>query len=217
MIFPRISTATSPFPPLGGGQSTARSDPPRAEIDRNAKRLAAVEDPPRMVRIYVVGLSTATMLHRAIHGKALVSVPALPVGPQPRVRFPSHRPVSYLSRWSGPRIVQTPGALSRTATYCGLAGPTVHRRALSGRMSHHRPNRNVCHLDRWRHRRRSRSDASTTADAHRGRGARRPDLHRTRQHAAMSDPDQEPGEPRLNPNGGPLTHFAWLKAEPAVT
>ena len=196
MIFPGISPATNPFPRLGAGQPAPNSDPPRTEIDGNAKRLEAVDHPPRMVRVYVVGLSTATMLHRAIHGKALMSVPALPVGPQPRVRVPSHGPVSRLSRWSGPRI---PGALCRTATHSGLAGPAIHRRAVPGHMSHHRPSRNARHYDRWRHRRRSRRDASTTADAHRARGAPLPDLHSTRRHTATSDPDQEPGEPRSHP------------------
>jgi hypothetical protein len=199
MIFPGISTATNPFPRLGAGQPPPKSDPPRASIDRSAKRLAAVKHPPPMVRIYVVGLATATMLHRAIHGKPLISVPALPVRPQPRVRFPSHRPVSCLSRWSDARKVQMPGALCRTATYCGLAGRTVHRRAVPGHMSHHRPNRHARHYDRWRHRRRSRRDASTTADAHRARGTPRPDPHSTRRHPATSDPDQEPGAPRLRP------------------
>jgi hypothetical protein len=229
MIFPRISTAASPFPPLGSGQSTARSDPPRTEIDGNTKRLAAVARPPRMVRVYVVGLSTATMLHRAIHAGALMIVPALPVGPQPRVRFPSHRPISCLSRSSGRRIVEMPGARCRTAQHCGLAGPTVHRRAVPGHIRHHRPNRKLHRCDRWCHRRRPHRDASTSADPHRGRGAPLSDLHSTRRHAPMSDPDQEPGEPRpyicdLNSPLRPLSHncarlltvfsaFRWMLGE----
>ncbi len=194
MIFPGISTATNLFPLLGAGQRTARSDPPRAAIDRNAKRPAAVERRSRIVRVYVVGLSTTTAVHRAIHGKALMSVSAVPIGSQPQMRFLSHRPASGLSRWHGPRTVQTPETLSRTATYFRLAGPTAHRRALPGHANHHRPNRKVRHSGRWLHRRRSRSDASMTADDHRGRSAQRPDPQSTRRHAAMSDPDQEPGE-----------------------
>ena len=196
MIFPGISAATNPFPLLGAGRTAPNSDPPRSSIDRSATRLAAVKRPPRTIRVYVFGLSTPTMLHRAIHGTALMSAPALPVAPRPRVRFPSHRPTSGVSRSHGPRMVQALGTLSGTPADFGRVAPTVHHRPLPGHVSHHRPNRNARHLDRWLHRRRSRSHASTTADAHRARGALLPDLHSTRRHAATSDPDQEPGEPR---------------------
>jgi hypothetical protein len=205
MIFPGISTATNRFPLLGAGQPAPNSDPPRAAIDRSAKRLAAVKRPPRMVRVYVFGLPTPTMLRRAIHGTALMSVPALPVAPRPRVRFPTHRPTSGVGRSHGPRMVQAQGTLSGTAADFRRVAPTVHHRPLPGHVSHHRSNRNARHLDRWLHRRRSRSHASTTDDAHRGRGAPLPDLHSTRRHAATSDPDQEPGEPRLHLHAPILT------------
>jgi hypothetical protein len=197
MIFPGISTVTNPFPLLGAGQSAPNSDPPRAATDRSAKRLAAVKRSPRMVRVYVFGRSTPTMLRRAINGKPLMSVPALPVAPQPRERFPAHRPTSGVSRSHGPRMVQSQGALSGTAADFRRVAPTAHHRPLPGHVSHHRSNRNARHLDRGLHRRMSRSHASTTADAGRARGAPLPDLHSTRRHGATSDPDQEPGEPRF--------------------
>lgn len=197
MIFPGISTATNRFPLLGAGQTAQNSDPPRAVIDRSVKRPAAVKRPPRRVRVYVIGLPTPTILRRAVHGKALMSVPALPVAPRTRVRVPTHRPTSGVSRSHGPRMVQAQGTLSGTAVDFRRVGPTVHRRPLPGHVSHHRSNRNARHLDRWLHRRRSRSYASTTADAHRGRRAPLPDLHSTHRHAAMSDPDQEPAGDRV--------------------
>lgn len=207
MIFPQLASATNPFPSLDGGQSTARSDPPRSEIDRDSKRLTAFERPPRIIRIYVVGLSTATMLHRAIHGKAVMRVPAPAAGPQPRPRFSRYRPVSGLTRWSDPRIVGTPEALSRlaTSTHCLTAGPTVCRRGLPGHLRHHRPHRNVCHDERWHHRRRARRAAATSTDAHRRRGARRPRVHSNPRRAAMSGPDQEPGESRAKTRPRALT------------
>jgi hypothetical protein len=197
MIFPGISTTTNPFPLLGAGQPDPSSDPPRATMDRSAERLAAVKRPARPIRVYVVGLSTPTMLRRAIHGKALMSVPALPVVPRPRVRFPTHRPTSGVSHSHGSRMVQARGIPPGTAADFRRVAPTVHQRPLPGHVSHHRSNREARHLDRWLHRRRSRSDASATADAPRARAAPRPDLHSTRRHAVPLDPEQEPGEPRL--------------------
>ncbi len=194
MIFPGISAATNPFPLLGARRTAPNSDPPRASIDRSAKRLAAVKRPPWTIRVYVFGLSTPTMLRRAIHGTALMTVPALPVAPRPRVRFPSHRPTSGVSHSHGPRMVQAQRTLSGKPAGFRRVAPTAHPRPFPGHVSHHRPNRNARHLDRRLHRRRSRSHASATADAHRARGAPLPDLHSTRQHAATSDPDQEPGE-----------------------
>jgi len=196
MIFSGVSRATNPFPLLGAGQPTPNSDPPRAVIDRSANRLAAVKRPPRTIRVYVIGLSTPTRLRRAIHGKALMSVPARPVAPRPRMRFPTHHPVSGVSHSHGPRMVGAQGTLSGTAADFRRVAPTVHHRPLPGHVSHHRANRRARHLDRWLHRRRSRSHASTSADVDRARGARRPDLHSTRRHATTVDPDQEPGEPR---------------------
>jgi hypothetical protein len=197
MIFPGIPSATNRLPLLGAGQAAPNSDPPRAAIDRSVKRPAAVKRPLRMVRVYVVGLPTPTMLPRAIPGKTLMSVPALPVAPRPRVRFPTHRPTSGVSRSHGPRMIRAHGTLSGTAADFRRVGPTVHRRPLPGHVSHHHSNRNARHLDRWLHRRRSRSHASRTADAHRERGAPLPRLHSTRRHAAMSDPDQEPAGDRV--------------------
>ena len=195
MIFPGITMAANRLPLLGAGQTAQNSDPPRGATDRSVKRLAAVKRPPRMVRVYLLGLPTPTML--PIHRKTLMSVPALVVAPRPRVRFPNHRPTPRVSRWYRPRLVRVHGTLSCTAGDFRRVGPTVHCRPLPGHVSHHRPSRNARRLDRWLHRRRSQSHASRTADAHRGLAAPRPGLHSTRRHAAMSDPDQEPAGVRV--------------------
>jgi hypothetical protein len=192
MIFPGIPTATSPSELLGRGQTAPTSDPPRAAIDRRVKRPGAVKRPSGVVRVYVVGFSKPTVLHRAIHGKALMTFPALPVAPRPRMRFPTHRSTSGVTPTHGPRMVQAQETLSTAAVDFRRAGPTVHRRPLPGHVSHHRSNRKARHLDRRLHRRASRGYASTTADAHRGRGAPPRDLHSTRRGATTPDTDQEP-------------------------
>ena len=149
MIFPSISPATGRFPFLGAEQAAPNSDPPRAEIDRSVKRPETVTGPRRRVRIYINGPSTPTRLRHAIHGKALMSVTALPVTPRPRARasthgptpasthrrtpvsthrrtpVSTHRPAAGVGHSHDHRMVQAPGSLIGPAAELRRVGPEL--------------------------------------------------------------------------------------------
>ncbi len=197
-MFPSLSRISKPL--LGADQPTVISGPPPDKRSHGFRLVPGAERRPGVMRIRVLTTATAaTPLQTHRRETAMSDAATPPVAPRAASLLLRRHPTSLQGPSRSPRRIHVASPRRAASGLIGLqAGPRINRRSLPGHTAHHHVGRKGRHPERWQQQVGSgRSDAASSGNPPRPRGALRNDLRRRHRRSAASRlTDQELGEAR---------------------